>query len=231
LRSFDLDVVDHVEVDPRCLHQSCSHGRSLPQDGFLMDALDPIEQFQGWLAEAEAAGEAEPTAMTLATASAADGAPSARMVLLKGVDERGFVFYTNYRSRKGQELAANPAAALVFRWPVLHRQVTVTGSVTQLPAEESDAYFATRDRGSQIGAWASNQSEVLPGGRAELEERVAAVEARFAGRADVPRPPHWGGYLVAPDTIVFWTGRPNRLHDRQRFTRNESVWRSEVLSP
>src|SRR2546423_6695601 len=155
--------------------------------------MDPIQQFEAWLAEAELAGEAEPTAMTLATASF-DGRPSARMVLLKGVDRRGFVFHRNYESRKGRELAANPYAALVFRWPILHRQVNVTGSVAPLPADESDRYFASRDRGSQIGAWASDQSEVLSGGRAELDERVASIEARFADVADIPRPGHWGGY-------------------------------------
>ena len=197
-----------------------------------MDLVDPIELFQEWLAEATAAGDAEPTAMTLATASA-DGVPSARMVLLKGVDQRGFVFYTNGNSRKGRELAANPRAALVFRWPVVHRQVTVTGSVTPLTAAESDAYFATRERGSRIGAWASAQSEVLPGGRPDLDRQVALVEARFAGVADIPRPPHWGGYLVTPDTVEFWSGRPNRLHDRLRYRRGprDSHWHSEVLSP
>ena len=197
-----------------------------------MDLVDPIELFQEWLAEATAAGDAEPTAMTLATASA-DGVPSARMVLLKGVDQRGFVFYTNGNSRKGRELAANPRAALVFRWPVVHRQVTVTGSVTPLTAAESDAYFATRERGSRIGAWASAQSEVLPGGRPDLDRQVALVEARFAGVADIPRPPHRGRYLVTPDTVEFWSGLPNRLHDRLRYRRGprDSHWHSEVLSP
>jgi pyridoxamine 5'-phosphate oxidase len=196
----------------------------------IMAAMDPIVQFSQWFDEAVAAGEPEPDAMGLATASL-DGVPSARTVLLKSVDGLGFVFYTNYRSRKGRELAENPHAALVFRWPVLHRQVTVTGPVTPLPPAASDAYFVTRDRGSQIGAWASEQSSVLPGGRADLEAAVAAVEARFAGVESIPRPPHWGGYLVTPDTIVFWTGRPNRLHDRVRYTREGSHWRAEVLAP
>jgi pyridoxamine 5'-phosphate oxidase len=194
------------------------------------EARDPIEHFQSWLAEAIAAHEAEPTAMTLATAGA-DAAPSARMVLLKGVDQRGFVFFTNYGSRKGRELATNPKAALVFRWPILHRQVGVIGSAGLLGAAESDAYFATRDRGSQTGAWASAQSEVLPGGRAELDAHVAAVEQRFAGVADIPRPPYWGGYRVVPAAIEFWEGRLNRLHDRLRYRQEGSHWRIETLSP
>ena len=192
--------------------------------------MDPIAQFRSWFDEAVAAGEPEPNAMCVATADA-DGAPSARMVLLKSVDRRGFVFFTNYESRKGRELAANPRAAIVFRWPVLHRQVSVTGTVRKVSVTESDAYFATRARGSQIGAWASAQSSVLAGGRSDLDAAVAAVEARFSEWESIPRPRHWGGYRVRPETIEFWTGRPDRLHDRVRFTRVRSHWRSDVLSP
>ncbi len=192
-------------------------------------AADPFEQFRLWFAEAEATEPPEPNAMTLATASR-DGRPSARMVLLKGVDERGFVFYTNYESRKGHELAENPWGALTFWWPHMARQVRVEGYVEKVSPAESDAYFRTRPRGSQIGAWASPQSAVLPS-RAELETRYREYEARFAGR-DVPRPPHWGGYRLVPHTFEFWQGRLNRLHDRFRYRRDESgAWIIERLAP
>ena len=194
-----------------------------------MNPGDPIEQFSEWFDTAVAAGEPEPNAMCLATATA-DGAPSARMVLLKSVDRRGFVFFTNYRSRKAGELAGNARAALVFRWPAVHRQVRVTGTVTKVSAAESDAYFATRDRGSQIGAWASAQSTVLSG-REELEAAVAEVSERFAGEASLPRPRHWGGFRVRPVTVEFWEQRNDRLHDRLLFTRAGSRWRMERLSP
>lgn len=189
---------------------------------------DPITQFERWFADAVAAGVPEPNAMTVATATA-DGVPSARHVLLRGVDHRGFVFYTNYTSRKGREIGANPRVALVFRWFAVGRQVVVTGTVRRAPDDESDAYFATRPRNSQLGAWASPQSQVLAG-RAELEERFAEVEARFAGR-DVPRPPYWGGFVVAPATIEFWLGREGRLHDRVRYRLDGSQWRIERLAP
>ncbi|MDP8968989.1 MAG: pyridoxamine 5'-phosphate oxidase [Actinomycetota bacterium] len=189
---------------------------------------DPIVQFGTWLDEAVAQGIVEPNAMTLATA-APDGRPSARMVLLKGVDERGFVFYTNYDSRKGRELEANPHAALVFWWRQLQRQVTVTGTVARVEPSESDAYFATRPRGSQLGAWASPQSRVLAD-RAQLDRRFAELAAAHA-TGQVSRPPWWGGYRVAPDTVEFWQARPDRLHDRLRYLRTPSGWALERLAP
>jgi pyridoxamine 5'-phosphate oxidase len=167
--------------------------------------------------------------MMLATA-APDGAPSARMVLLKGVEERGFVFYTNYESRKGRELAANPRAALVFHWPQTpRRQVSVGGSVERLSARESDEYFSTRPFGSRIGAWASRQSEVIAG-REGLERSFAELEAEHA-EGEVPRPPWWGGYVLRPDMVEFWQNRPNRLHDRLRYRRSDGEWVLERLSP
>ena len=166
--------------------------------------------------------------MTLATATM-DGAPSARMMLLKGVDARGFVFFTNYQSRKGDELLANARAALVFHWAVLQRQVRVEGTVTRLTLPESEAYFRTRPRGSQIGAWASRQSAELSS-RAELDERVREVEKRFAHQ-DAPLPPFWGGFRLSPSMIEFWQGRVNRLHDRLRYTRTGSGWAVTRLYP
>jgi pyridoxamine 5'-phosphate oxidase len=192
---------------------------------------DPIAQFNRWLDAAERAGVSLPNAMALATADAG-GRPSVRHVLLRGLDDRGFSFFTNRESRKGRQLAENPHAGLVFLWKELDRQVNVTGVAASLPDDESDAYFATRPRDARIGAWASPQSAVLAG-REELDERVRAAEERFAG-GDVPRPAHWGGYLVRPETIEFWQGRAHRLHDRFRYTREESApggWRIERLSP
>lgn len=191
-------------------------------------AADPVTQFRTWLGDALAAGVAEPNAMTLATADA-DGRPSARTVLLKGLDDRGFVLYTNRRSRKGRQLDANPHAALVFLWHPLERQVCVTGRAGPVPDAESDAYFASRPRASQLGAWASEQSAVV-GGRADLDTRLDAVTTRFAG-GEVPRPPFWGGYRVAHDTVEFWQGRPGRVHDRLRYRRAGSGWAVERLSP
>lgn len=189
---------------------------------------DPVAQFRSWLATAVAEDPLDPTAMVLATADS-EGRPSARVVLLKGVDERGFVFYTNYLSRKGRELDENPRAALVFFWPALDRQVRVEGTVERTSREESAAYFTSRPLGSRLGAWASQQSEVIAG-REELEERLRQLEARFAG--EVPVPEFWGGYRLRPDLVELWQGRPSRLHDRFRYTRlAEGGWRIERLSP
>jgi pyridoxamine 5'-phosphate oxidase len=191
-------------------------------------AADPMTQFAAWFADAVARAVPEPDAMCLATASA-EGEPAARMVLLKGWDERGFVFCTNYASRKGAHLAANPRAALTFRWAALERQVCVTGRTRRTTAKESDAWWALRPRGAQLGALASSQSTVIPS-REWLESRVAALAAEYDGR-DVPRPAHWGGVRVLPDTVEFWQGRPNRLHDRLRYARRAGRWRVERLAP
>ncbi len=191
-------------------------------------AADPLAQFQRWFEEARAADVLEPNAMSLATASA-DGAPSVRMVLLKEADARGFVFFTDYRSAKSHELAANARAALCFWWGPLQRQVRVTGRVARVSAEESAAYYRTRPRESQLGAWASEQSAVLKG-RTELEQRVKALEAEYAN-ADVPAPPTWGGFRLVPESYEFWQGRPGRLHDRLRFRLAGGAWVIERLSP
>ena len=213
---------------------------------------DPILQFKRWFAQAQGErasgrmrkffvrlykrlllmGGAELldlTAMTLATTDQ-QGRPSARVVLLKGVDERGFIFYTNYESRKGQELADNPHAALVLYWSDQERQVCIAGEVSKLPPAESDAYHKTRPRGGQLGAWASKQSAVIRD-RAALEEKWKQLEAQYAGQ-DVPRPPFWGGYLLRPARVEFWQGRANRLHDRFCYTRQaDNTWQIERLSP
>ena len=195
-----------------------------------MEALsqDPLEQFEHWFAEAKRAGVEVPEAMTLATADG-QGVPSARMVLLKGAGEDGFVFYTGYGSRKSEELEQNPRAALVFYWRPLGRQVRVEGSVKRVPEAESAAYFATRPRGSQLAAWASRQSRPL-GSRDELDRRYAELEREYEGR-EVPLPPHWGGYRLRPEAIEFWEHRENRLHDRIRYTRAREGWKVERLSP
>ncbi len=179
---------------------------------------DPIVQFQKWFTEARAANVPEPEAMTLATCTPA-GEPSARIVLLKGCDQRGFVFFTNYDSRKGRELVHNSAASLVFWWVALERQIRIEGCTEKTSAEESDEYFCTRPRGSQLGAWASTQSQIAPS-RDAIESRLQALEKEYENRA-VPRPPHWGGFRVIPVTIEFWQGRLNRLHDRLRYRKSE----------
>jgi len=190
---------------------------------------EAVERFTDLLAQARAHPEiAEPTAMTLATANAA-GRPSARTVLVKRADADGVVFYTNTLSRKGRQLAENPWAALTFHWVPMVRQVLIEGSVTPVPDAEADAYFASRPRLSQIGAWASRQSEPLAG-REAFESRVAELEARYEGR-EIPRPPHWSGYRVSPDLIEFWHGREGRLHDRDRYFREGGEWRWTLLNP
>jgi pyridoxamine 5'-phosphate oxidase len=188
---------------------------------------DPFKQFGRWWDEAVAAQVREANAMTLATAGA-DGAPAARTVLLKGYDESGFVFYTNYESRKGRELAANPRASLLFFWPELERQVRIDGSVEQVSARESDEYFRTRPLPSRIGAWASPQSQVIPG-KAWLLARAAEMGLRHGIAPG--RPPHWGGYRVAPRAIEFWQGRPSRLHDRLLYTLSGTGWDRARLAP
>ncbi len=191
---------------------------------------NPLEQFQIWFQQALQAELKEPNAMTLATATA-DGKPSARIVLLKGVDEQGFLFYTNYNSRKGQELAANPQAALVFAWLELEKQVRIEGTVERITPEASTAYFQRRPKGSQIGAWASPQSEVIPDRRI-LEENVQALQAKYTQSEQLPRPEHWGGYRLRPTVIEFWQGRSSRLHDRIRYSlQTDGSWHIERLAP
>src|SRR5437867_1421298 len=190
---------------------------------------NPLLQFQKWFEKALKAGIREPNAMVLATVSAA-GEPSIRIVLLKGVDERGFTFFTNYRSRKAVELQANPRGALNFPWIDLERQVNVIGSVTKVSAQESEAYFRSRPRGNRLGTWASHQSEIIVD-RSVLEKRMQEVESKYAG-SDIPLPPGWGGYRLKPSEIEFWQGRPNRLHDRFRYLlQADNSWRIDRLLP
>lgn len=189
---------------------------------------DPITKFAAWFGQAQSAGIKEPTAMTLATATR-DGVPSARIVLLKAYDARGFVFYTNLDSRKGQEITANPHAALVFYWSALDKQVRIEGSLSAVSAAESDAYFASRERHKQAGAWASLQSQPLDA-RETLIARAEAIEQQYAGK-DIPRPPHWGGTRLAPTRIEFWHQRDARLHDREVYTRAGDGWAHTLLYP
>lgn len=193
-------------------------------------APSPFEQFGRWLADAISLDLPEPNAMVLATADAV-GQPSGRHVLLKSWDERGFGFFTNYSSRKGIELAANPRASLVFPWFAVSRQVVVVGAVERMTRAETDAYFATRPRGSQLGAWASEHQSAVVGSRAELDEAYRRVEERFAGEPTVPTPPFWGGLRVVPATVEFWQGRADRMHDRLRYVRDGQGWHIQRLSP
>lgn len=199
-----------------------------PPLDFALLASDPVEQFLKWFDEALALELPEPNAMTLATVSPS-GEPSARMLLLKSADARGFTFYTNYGSSKASDLDTTGRAALVFFWQQMHRQVRVAGPVARVPREESAEYFATRPRSAQIGAWASRQSSAI-GSREALEQQVAEVQARFDGR-DVPLPDHWGGYRLIPERIEFWQGQPSRLHDRALYVRAGGGWTLSRLSP
>lgn len=189
---------------------------------------DPFQLFEEWFAEAKASEPNDPEAMAVATANG-DGRPSVRMVLLKGHGPDGFIFYTNERSAKGQEIAGNPRAALLFHWKSLRRQVRIEGRVEQVSGEQADAYFASRARDSQLGAWASDQSRPLDS-RASFERRFEQVKHRFDGQA-VPRPPHWSGYRVIPESIEFWSDRPHRLHERRLFSRDGDSWAEGLLYP
>lgn len=200
------------------------------QTGLSRDGLppEPVELFHSWLEQAETAGIHLPNAMVVATVGL-DGAPSARTVLLKTADASGLIFYTNYKSRKGRELGQNPKAAAVIVWTPLSRQIRVTGSVAKLEDAASDAYFASRPRGSQIEAWASPQSETIPN-RAWLESRFQQEESRFT-EGSIPRPPHWGGFRLQPVTFEFWQGRPDRMHDRVVYSRESAGWKVSRLAP
>ena len=206
--------------------------REYVREGLREDDLDPdpFRQFERWFAEAMEASVVETNAMTLATATA-DGRPSARIVLLKGLDDLGFVFFTNYESRKGRDLEINPYAALLFYWAELSRQVRVEGVVSRVSVDESVTYFNSRGRASRIGAWASRQSSVIES-RAVLDARVAELECEHEGRDDIPLPSYWGGFRLIPDRFEFWHGQPSRLHDRMQYTsRSDGAWKIERLSP
>lgn len=204
----------------------CRNGASKPKRAATM--TDPFALFDEWFGAARESELNDPESMALATAGA-DGQPHVRMVLLKGHDERGFVFYTNGESAKGDQLAENPRAGLLFHWKSLRRQVRIEGPVVRVPDSEADSYFATRARDSQLGAWASEQSRPLDH-RETFERRFEEMKARFSG-GDVPRPPYWGGYRLVPDRIEFWTDREHRLHERRLFTRSEGGWKEGLLYP
>ena len=218
------------DSDPLAVQRLAAMRRQYRTTGFDVGDLAPTwcEQLRAWLADASRGGIIEPNAMVLATAGE-DCAPSARTVLLKGLDHDGLVFYTNYTSRKGRDLAANPRAGLVFPWYELQRQVHAEGTVERIPEADSASYWASRPHGSQIGAAASPQSQVL-GSRQELDDAAAALEQRFAG-GPVPRPEHWGGLRLVPHTVEFWQGRADRLHDRLRYRQAEDGWVVERLAP
>jgi pyridoxamine 5'-phosphate oxidase len=221
-------VPEHEPLDPSLLVTMRNEYSDRGIDAADLAAGWP-EQLGRWLADADAAGLPEPNAMVLATADGR-GRPSSRTVLLKGYDAGGLVFYTNYGSRKGGELAANPYASVTFPWYGLHRQVHVAGAVERVEPTASDAYFASRPRGARLGAWSSPQSTVIPD-RSVLDAAFAEADARWPEPGPVPRPPHWGGYRLRPDTVEFWQGRANRVHDRLRYRRDGAGWTLERLAP
>ena len=209
------------------LSRHTDYGTIALEEGSL--STDPIAQFREWLDEADEAGIYEPNAMVISTIDP-DGSPTSRTVLLRGVSDEGFAFYTDYTSQKGRALLDNPAIAAVFPWYPLHRQIKIRGVARQVSAEDSDAYFATRPRDSRVGAWASDQSQPIDS-RSALEDKVAQMEQKFEGVDDVPRPEKWGGFLIQPQSIEFWAGRRSRLHDRIRFVRSATGWTTERLQP